>query len=218
MLQLVQKNLSNGRRFELEIFGFTDQENAGISVLPEFKDFQSSMQAVVENNWLMYAEALERSEKYYHDPLDPKTGKTQEIYNSVQSFLTKRVRGRDTFPLNLYHSLNGRTSLDWYYGVDAFFWWEGVFVTVDLSLQSKAKVETGRLHLKADFLLCPEDFRPERLRGFGRCVAKLLKRRKNLQERAESKNQNREKFATPIEPIIQRVLEECQNKDLNYLD
>ena len=191
--QLVQKNLPNGRRFELEVLGYTDEGGDGFLTLPEFKNLEPSIQVVIDYNWAMYAEALEKGHEYYHNPLNPQMGKTHRIYAAVQSFLTRRVRGRDAFPLNLYLSHHGRTSLDWHCGVDVFFWWEGVYATIDLSLRSKAKEKKGKLFLKADFLLSPKDLEPENLFYFAKNVAKLLKRRKNLQERAESKQENREK-------------------------
>ncbi|MSU45284.1 MAG: hypothetical protein EXS47_01490 [Candidatus Zambryskibacteria bacterium] len=218
MLQIAQKNLPNGRKFELEVTGFTDEGEGGFLTLPEFKNLEPSIQVVIDYNWAMYAEALEKGEEHYHNPINPQMGKTHQIYTAVQSFLSRRVRGRDAFPLNLYLSQHGRTSLDWHCGVDAFFMWEGVFATIDLSLRSKAKQKKGKLFLKADFLLSPKDLELDNLFYFAKNVAKLLKRRKNLQERAENKKQNREKSGEPIESIIQKFLEECRNEDLNYVD
>jgi hypothetical protein len=74
--------------------------------------------------------------------------------------------------LNLYVAVSERSALDWMHGVDAFFWWQDVYVTFDISLKP---VEAK--NLKADFLVNPEDFEPSRLDSLGKQIAWLLKER-----------------------------------------
>ena len=99
-------------------------------------------------------------------------GHTPEIWFSVKKHLEHRSRKRMDTPLNFYISV-GSNSLDWYHGVDAFFWWYGAFVTIDASLAPKD--EDGSL--KADFILKPEDLSVLALDRWGKRVANLLKQR-----------------------------------------
>ncbi|MEQ1561537.1 MAG: hypothetical protein ABL899_02325 [Nitrospira sp.] len=164
-----QKALLSGRAFEEKVFGLEGfWDKFGPYAEPDYFTFESSLQDIILCNWGMYAHSLERGERYRHNPIDPWMGETRRIWLAVKNFLPSTVRSCDNPPLNLYVSI-GRNAFDHFHGVDFFFWWNGVFVTVDITtLKSKNEYN-------ADFLLTQYDLDDRcRLRSFGRGVASLL--------------------------------------------
>ncbi len=160
-----------GRAFEKEVFGITEEDQEPFFRRPGRRGLNSSIQSVIQNNWASFAEALERGLDYCHNPTDPRMGKTHILWSAVKRYLPRRVSGHRSLHLNLYVAV-GRNALDWQHGVDAFFWWENVYVTIDVSLIPKEGEE-----LKADFVVNPEDLDGQRLSSLGREIGKLLKER-----------------------------------------
>lgn len=173
------KILPPGRAFEMEIFGITEDVERAFR-RPSRRDIDSSIQNIIEYNLAMYAEALERGSEYCHNPAKPEMGKTNLLWQAVKQYLPSRTERGNKTPLNLYVAI-GRTSLDWQHGVDAFFWWQGVYVTIDASLRMKQGPE-----LKADFVLNPKDLEPQNLSVWGKQVAELLIERKKISDEFES--------------------------------
>jgi hypothetical protein len=174
--------LPPGRAFEEEVFGVTE-ENIEFAVrYPRRIGIHASLQRVIQDNWTMYAEAVEKNSAYCHDPINPQMGKTHLLWVAVKDNLPRRINGHSALPLNLYIAV-GRNSLDWRHGIDAFFWWQGVYVTIDVSLRPKSEEE-----LKADFLVMPEDLEPEQLQNLGKKIAELLKERNFGLRRHEKKH------------------------------
>lgn len=163
------KTLPPGRAFEKKIFGVTEGFGAdlGLFTRPDYFDFKSSLEQVIEANWAMFAESWERGENIFHNPTKPGMGRTHSLWEAVKNWLPSRLDGQSNLPLNLYVAL-GRNSLDHHHGVDAFFWWQGVYATIDASTRRKKEL------LKADFLFTPKDLQHDRLLAFGKKVAELL--------------------------------------------
>ncbi len=170
---MTEAPLRVGRIFEKEVLGVTDEGKDSFVKFPTRRSFESSIQAIIAENWALYAESLEKGLDDYHNPTRPNMGKTGQLWEAVRKYLPKRVDGVK-LPLNLYISV-GRNALDWMYGVDAFFWWDGIYVTIDASL---AKKEHG-YGLQADFVLNPVDLKADALNSLGRKIADLLKERRS---------------------------------------
>lgn len=167
----------DGWDFEKHIFGRT----AGSIRHWEIADlnFDDAIEKVIEDNWLHFAEAIDSGAEYCHNPTMPKMGKTLELWRAVRRNLPNTmIDGRETV-LNLYVAF--RSSLDVHYGIDAFFWWDGVYVTLDASLRQKEKGEEDPyLNLKADILIPREAVSQSAGSGrFGMYVANLLKARRD---------------------------------------
>jgi hypothetical protein len=77
------------------------------------------------------------------------------------------------------------------HGVDAFFWWDGTFVTIDVSMMPKDTLGC----LRADFVLTPKDLEPEALLAFGKKVAMLLKDRR---PKRRGKRRSKKRHNKPI--------------------
>ena len=184
-------SLPAGRVFELELFGVTDESTEPF-VRPPYMDFESSMAEVIERN---LAEFSWSSDEAYN-PMRPNKGNSSLLWTSVKKHLPRRISGFRTVPLSLYISV-GRNALDFWHGVDAFFWWQGVYVSIDASRILKRKIGLWKERLKADFLITPEDVSPERLSYLGGQMATVLKGRR-LQLRH---NQAKRKKLTTVEWI-----------------
>ena len=172
------KALTPGRAFEQEILGITDLGNeAGFYTYPKLIELEHALRYVINHNWVTYADSLAKGHDFCHNPMSPKVGKTREIWEAVKDFLPGKV-GEYTkvkVPLNLYIAI-GMNSLDYRLGVDAFFWWQGVYATIDVTT-SKGKHLRG---FGADFLFTRKEVEPVRLREFGKEVAALLIKRREL--------------------------------------
>lgn len=170
-----------GRAFEEYVFGVSGHE----SVRPAKKSLKTSMYLVIRDNWRMYSNSLDNGPPW-HNPSYPTMGKTGQLWKAVKKNLPRRVLGRKA-PLDLHIAVGG-TSLDWHYGADAFFWWQGAFVTFDASLIS----EEYQPYFKANFLLGPDDLLPESLDNFGFQVSQLLRLRSNYARRMETRGRRKE--------------------------
>ena len=161
--------LLKGREFEVKVFGLPKDfwEVFGPFRQPEYLDFESSMQEVIELNNGMYAEALAKGYPYCHNPENPRMGRTHDLWAAVKNWLPRRIGSDVRLPLFLYVAV-GRNAFDRYHGVDAFFWWRGVSVTIDVSTSNKKCPS-------ADFVFTPRDYFDSRLLSrFGKKVADLL--------------------------------------------
>jgi hypothetical protein len=200
--------LSPGRLFEEEVFGVTERVELPFR-RPARRSKNSSIQLIIKNNWAEYAESLEKGSEYCHNPARPRMAKTGLLWEAVKNYLPQNIEG-DRVPLNLYIAI-GRTTLDWQYGVDAFFWWGGVYVTFDASMMEKVRKlsfedlkpktlaswgEKKKVRkLSSDFVLTPKDLTPKTLASWGKKVAELLK------ERLAERNGNEKLVENQLEGI-----------------
>ncbi len=167
--------LSSGRAFEKEVFGFTVDWFSSSSV--ERLGFEEAIQRVIQDNWVRVAEITALGASRIYDPTKPRRGKTGHIWKAVKKHLPEEVDDRESL-LSLYVTLG--TSLDIHYGIDAFFWWEGVYVTWDLSLKRKTRdAEDPDFSLEADFVVTPKDLEGHGLNKLGLKIATRLIRRRN---------------------------------------
>jgi len=167
--------LSSGRAFEKEVFGFTVDWFSSSSV--ERLGFEEAIQRVIQDNWVRVAEITALGASRIYDPTKPRRGKTGHIWKAVKKHLPEEVDDRESL-LSLYVTLG--TSLDIHYGIDAFFWWEGVHVAWDLSLRQKKKdAENRKDSLTADFVVTPSDLRGYGLDRLGLKMASRLVGRRN---------------------------------------
>ena len=171
--------LLSGRDFEYEIFGIAGEEGNKVTP-PSYLDFTESVQAVAGKGLTRIGS--DGQEETYN-PSDPTWGKTRLIWKSVRRALPRRVYGSVSPPPFLYISV-GQTSLDFWHGVDAFFWWQGVLVSIDVSLILQKEI-------KADLLVTPEDLTPEGLSRLGRKIAELLKERRRVHLRERDSHKKR---------------------------
>lgn len=164
-----EKYPSQGRAFEERILGVREE-----NVKPKYRlgryNLNKSLQHVIRENWAAFAEAVEKGFEQFHNPENPQMGETHLLWSAVKRHLPSRVN-KQHVPLNLYVTV-GKNALDWRHGVDAFFWWQGACVTIDISM-----LPAEHKNLKADVLFNPEDMEGERLFAFGKRVADLLKER-----------------------------------------
>ncbi len=166
-----------GRQVESEIFGYPMRIQEPVWVRPEQLPLDRSIQQQIKVNWKNYANAIEVSSSYQHNPYDPQMGQTRMIWKSVKRAIERKWKTKDYWPVLLYVA-RGRSSLDYWYGVDAFFWWNGVHVTIDLSTKHK-------LNKRAEFLLTPNQVVKEHLSYFGQQVANLLVQKRLVQNRKD---------------------------------
>jgi hypothetical protein len=167
--------LRRGREFERHVFGdwiWSSDDFYQTRGLPGELDFERSIQEQIRLNWRRAELAREIGQDFY-DPSDPRTGESQRICAAVRGYL--RSQGHDPATLHLYVAI-GWNSLDFWHHIDAFFFWDGVIVTVDLSTENKADFQ-------ADILLSTRDLNPRHLPAFGERVGKCLIARKNAAEK-----------------------------------
>ena len=165
---MIDLDMPRGKQFELGVLGVTGEKE---STRPQYYDYEESLNQVIKMNWANF-ERSKTGELEWHDPVNPSMGMTAQIWNAVQrNLLVFLEEPNEPNPLNFYVSV-GYNSLDYYHGVDAFFWWYGVVATIDLSLINKNR--EGKC--KADFLLMPHDLQGESLALFGQHIALFLER------------------------------------------
>ena len=188
-----------GESFENKIFGEEDSSpNLGPYSAPDYLDFPRSLQQIIERNWSRLEYSITKGEGYFHNPIRPTMGKTHDLWSAVKNYLPNRGV-RPPLPLNLYVS-RGRNSLDYWHGVDLFFWWNGEYVTVDLATKNKPRenhTKERRRVLKSDFIFIPEDLEHNRLLFFGKQVANLLVERENHSKGVEELN-----FSLLVEKLL----------------
>jgi len=171
--------LPSGRKFERELFGGAgDMED-----IPPYLDFTSAMNKVRES--FLWRPNRESGTYETYDPFNPKWGHLHELWTEVYKRLPKRSSGVRSGPLSLHVAIN--TPLDYWHGVDAFFWWMGVYLTIDASQVSKGKEKKGKRHLKADLLVTPADLNPTRLASLGEYIANFLKEKRRVTRKVEQK-------------------------------
>lgn len=154
--------LSNGRVFEEKVLGFHLVEHSDKT--PVYLTLNNAIQREILENWRRLEE--NKGSAFEYDPSRPRLGETHAIWSAVKNFLPSNRRKFGKTPLQFYVSV-GNNALDYYHGVDAFFWWQGVFVTIDLTLRTHK-------FRKADFFLQPKDLAHKNLMAFGEKVAGLL--------------------------------------------
>lgn len=137
---------------------------------------ERSIQQQIQQNWKRLDRAISAGNRNEHNPYQPTNGKIAEVWKYARRNLNKKWGKEDYYSLLLYLSV-GRNSLDWHYGVDAFFWWNGVYVTIDVSTHRKKKV-------KANFSLTSKQLDQKSLSQFGAAVAGLLMEKKRAQVRS----------------------------------
>ncbi len=170
-------SLRLGREFEVEIFGNWLSDHSKFYAdnrIPEYLDFESSIAQQIEINWKRAELSRELGQEFY-DPSKPRTGKSLRVWSAVKNYLSSCNPKYRRLPLHLYVSV-GWNALDYYHGVDAFFWWEGVYASVDLSLKRKESTS-------ADLQLTREDLQSPYLGEFGRNVGEYLIARRLSHER-----------------------------------
>ncbi len=179
----VDENISSprfrGAELEIDFFGFTQEYDAPLDFIPPaYMNFYDSMQEIINRPLIGIGEDGKIDPRYKtYDPANPRWGKTPDLWNAVNKYLPRyprRISGITTGPLRLFISV-GRTSLDFYHGVDAFFLWREGYATLDVSLVPKHRKGEGKQHLKANFLLTKEHLSPEGMSDLGRDIACVLK-------------------------------------------
>jgi hypothetical protein len=175
--------LPKGRQFERDLFGGAGE----FLEIPLYLPFTEAMADVRESFLHRFNKDFGLHETY--DPYNPTWGKLKGLWLEVNNRLPKRSSGARSGPLALHVAIN--TPLDFWHGVDAFFWWEGTYLTLDASLVSKTRRVKGEKKkkgdLKADLLIKPEDLTPERLAVLGEQIATFLKERRRINRRLEQK-------------------------------
>ena len=172
-------SLPHGREFERELFGVTGSQDE----VPTYLDFDSAMREVMTTPLVRSDGEAGEVEKY--EPQRPNWGKSHQLWSEVRGRLPRRCEGKRSEPPSLYISIG--TSLDFHHGVDAFFFWKGVYLSLDASLIPKERVESGKGRLKADILVTPDDLTPTGLARLGENVAHQLKRRRYITRQMSQK-------------------------------
>jgi len=163
---------SRGSWWENQVFGVSSNKES--PELPSYLNFYESMQEVM---WTPLERTGPDGRLERYDPTDPNWGKSGQLWFEVKRNLPLRVGGVPRGPLFLHIACRApRTSLDFYHGIDAFFFWEGVYATIDVSLLEKEE-------LKADILITPREMEPERLGSLGHEITQLLKGRRSKKDR-----------------------------------
>ncbi len=166
-----------GSWWEDQVFGVSCNEK--LLELPPHLNFYNSMQEVM---WTPLERTRQNGHMERYDPMDPNWGKSGQLFFEVRRHLPLRVGGMPSGPLFLHIACRmPRTSLDFWHGVDAFFFWEGIHVTIDVSFFGKGE-------LKANFLITPKEMEPERLGLLGNEIAQLLKERRRSKKERQKNN------------------------------
>lgn len=160
----MQSEFREGRKFESEVLGITHtkSELEQYKTFPDYLDLDRSIQQQIVRNWQKLEHAYQVGGNG-HNPYEPIHGRTFDLWRVVSNSLLDI--GEE--PEVLLYLAVGKNSLDFHHGVDFFFWWKGVYVTVDLTTKPNKRQ-------KADFLFLPEDLEPSGLAQFGDRVAYLL--------------------------------------------
>lgn len=156
------KSLPPGRVHELRM-GVTTNRKGKPENIP-YLDFLSSMRQVIKSELVIIDEVGRVEIKY--NPGNPTWDESPILFRSVKRHLPKRPK----MSLYLYNAVG--SSLDIYHGVDIFFLWKGVFVTIDLSLHEK------QLRSTVDLVVNLEGMDDEAFDVLGKQIADLLKKRR----------------------------------------
>lgn len=194
-------SMRSGRVFEREVLGIDgDSYLVSAGIRPRRRSKNSSIRYIKLLNWKMYDNAVERGLPYCHNPEDPRMAQTRKIWLSVKKRLPRRVSGCRSGPLLFYISV-GFNSLDFHHGVDFFFWWRGVYVSVDLTIDPYKDDDL----IKADVLFRPEDLEPEALDLFGRRVADLLRFKSSMFGKKRRRVTRREKRKEAMKELAESL-------------
>ena len=172
-------SLPYGREFELELFGVTGNPDE----IPTYQDFDSAMREVMTTPLMRPDRESGEVERY--EPTKPNWGKLYQLWLEVHRRLPRRCEGKMSGPLSIYISIG--TSLDFHHGVDAFFFWKEVYLSLDASLIPKERGESGKGHLKADVLITPDDLTPMGLAYLAEDIAHQLRRRRYITRQMSQK-------------------------------
>ncbi|MFA5889067.1 MAG: hypothetical protein WCW47_02380 [Candidatus Paceibacterota bacterium] len=167
-----QVPLSPGRQWEVDFFGVRCPY--GSFTPPAYQNFDPSVQEIIDAG----GRNTGPGGAYNYNPATPRPSVSYDLWKQVQKGLPSYVKGQPHHHLFLYLAIGGM-ALDIYHGVDAFFFWNGTYVSVDVSITQK-KRKGGRRNgsrLKADVLITPADNNPARLRELGRQIAELFQSR-----------------------------------------
>ena len=192
---MFENGYPDGHGFEKLMFGVLHFSSS--IHLPYYLDFDRSMQQVVKMAWRNYALALGkklRPGKFSYNPLEPK-GEIRKLFDQVLRHLPKKVDGRDPSPLNFYVSV-GKYSLDRFHKVDGFFWWEGVYFTIDVTTRQKDLSDPKT----ADYVFMPEDLDEYYILILGFQIAEVLEQRRRRLVQYERK---RTEYTELVESWIQ---------------
>ena len=179
---MFENGYPDGHSFEQIMFGVLHFSSS--IHLPYYLDFDRSMQQVVKMAWRNHALALSkklRPGKFSYNPLEPK-GEIRRLFDQVQRHLPKKVDDRDPGPLSFYVSV-GKYSLDRYHKVDGFFWWEGVYFTIDVTTRKKDLTDPKA----ADYVFMPDDLDEYNILILGFQIAEALKQRRRWLVQSDKK-------------------------------
>ncbi len=172
----ISRSRINGVSWEEELFGIRLSARQ-MTGFPEYLDFRASMREIIIKGCYGQSAGIQ---DYQYDPKKPKPGTSRELWRDVLKHLpcTKGTKyGIPKERLFLYLAI-GQTSLDVWHGVDAFFHWQTACVTIDASTVFKKKEVSGDMHLKADFVLMPQNTdSSDNLICLGAQIAALLMKR-----------------------------------------
>ena len=100
------------------------------------------------------------------NPSSPKTAISRYFFEKVQLSLRKQYQKS----LRLYCAIG--SNLDYFHGIDGFFWLNGAYYTFDIKISQKAKVKTT-----VDLVLCKQAELYRFFRDVAPVVAEKLQRR-----------------------------------------
>lgn len=169
-------SLPRGRENETKSTGITQ---IGEKQEIPYKFFADSMKEVMHSKLKIEAEGDMPEEIYNPCNPQPLWGKMSILFASVKRHLPRRCE-KERPQLFLYNAIG--SSLDLLHGVDIFFLWSGVHVTIDLSLRLKP------IRYSVDLTQDLEDMDEEAFDVFGKQVAELLKSRKEKIKRRKRRS------------------------------
>ncbi len=169
---------ARGEAWEIELFGFSQIGLFHSLPLPKKLSKRRSMQEIIDRPLaLIYEEDVEPYS--YYNPQLPNWGRIGELWDEVRVRLPRKVNKTRSKPLSLYIAA-GNTSMDIHYGVDAFFLWEDIYVTLDASTSFK-------LEHKANLVVTPCDMTEDGVCIIANKIASLLIKRRHIKRRQEEK-------------------------------
>lgn len=159
---ITRKSLPLGREHELKLGVTAIGSEESLLKIPKL-DFFESMRQVMKTELVMVENGAETD---IYDPTNPTWDESPILFHAVRRHLPKRPKGS----LRLYNA--NKTSLDIYHGVDVFFWWREVYVTIDLSLIEKPYRRT------VDLVVDLTDMNFEAFDVLGAQIAEILKQKR----------------------------------------
>jgi hypothetical protein len=160
------KILPPGREHELEVLGVTSTRDDN-SPPPVYKDFRNSMREILKSRLMIYGKDGAKVFEARQPPAD-------KLFRSIKKFLPKRPG------LSMYIPVE--SSLDYWHGVDLFFVWRNIYVTIDLSLVEKP------LRRSVDITVDFTDMDDEAFDVLGKQIADLFILRRERNRTGEPRN------------------------------